>query len=106
MLDNLCIRYIDLELRRPTDREREFVKEVLKDKGYEWHRISMAVEQLYTMLPNGTLVPSSVMYWVILEPETSEGVYRATVLNFNSNKVEDIHAKEVFAISSSGLIRS
>ena len=38
------------------------------------------------------------MYWVILEPETSKGTYRATVLNFDSDRVEDIHAKEVFVI--------
>ncbi len=97
---NLCIRYIDLELREPTDKEREFAEEVLKEKGYEWYRISIAVEQLYTMLPNGTLVPSSVMYWVILEPETSKGIYRATILNFDGDRVEDIHAKEIFVISA------
>ncbi len=96
---NLCIRYIDFELRKPTDEEREFAEEVLKEKGYKWYRISIGVKQLYTLL-NGTIVPSSVMYWVILEPETSKGIYRATILNFDSDRVEDTHAKDVFVISA------
>ena len=79
---------------------RELAEEVLNERAYEWHRISIAVEQLYTMLPNGTLVPSSVMYWAILEPETSKGIYGATILNFDSDRVEDIHAKEIFVISA------
>jgi len=94
---NFCIRHINPEFREPTDEEREFAEEVLKERAYEWYRISIAVE---TMLPNGTLVPSSVMYWVILEPETSKGIYRATILNFDSDRVEDIHAKEIFVISA------
>ena len=96
----ICIRYIDLELRKPTDKERELVEEVLKEKGYKWHRISIAVKQFYTMLPNRTIVPSSVMYWVILEPETPKGIYRATILSFDSDRVEDMHAKDVFVISA------
>lgn len=97
---DLCIRYIDPELRKPTDTEREYAEEVLKEMGYEEYRTSIAVKQLYTMLPNGTLVPSSVMYWIILEPETSKGIFRAILLNFNSDRVEDIDVKEVFIISA------
>jgi|Deesub1362B_J571_1020462.scaffolds.fasta_scaffold01444_14 hypothetical protein len=97
---NLCIRHIDPELREPTDEEREFAEDVLKEEGYEWGKMGIAVKQLYTELPNGTLIPSSVMYWIILEPKASKDVYRAVTLSFDGDRVEDIHAKEVFVISA------
>ncbi len=57
VLGNFCIRHINPEFREPTDEEREFAEKVLREKGYEWEKISMGVSQLYTILPNGTLIP-------------------------------------------------
>lgn len=97
VLGNLCIRYVNPEFRMPTEEEKEFVESVLKERGYEWNKISIAVIQQYTELPTGTLVPSSVIYQAILEPETSGKIHRGIALSF-SDKAKDITTKEVFVI--------
>jgi len=100
VLGNFCIRHINPEFREPTDEEREFAEKVLREKGYEWEKISMCVSQLHTILPNGTLIPSSNIYWIILEPEPSKEIYKAVALSFDSSKPEEINEKDVFILST------
>jgi|Deesub1362A_J573_1020465.scaffolds.fasta_scaffold01202_18 hypothetical protein len=94
---SFCIRHVNLDFRAPTEKEEEFVREVLREKGYEWNKTSIAVIQQYIKLPNGTLVPSTVIYQVVLESESSE-THRGFALTFD-NKAEDIWIKGIFIIS-------
>ncbi len=96
VLDYFCIRYVDLKLGNPTDEEKEFVKKVLKEKGYDWEKINIAVKQLYTKLPNGTLIPSSVIYWIILEKDVKNKIHRAIILSFSSD--EEIEERSAYVI--------
>lgn len=101
-LKKFCIRYINPKFRKPTVDEIKFIKRILRKNGYEYNkmRMSIAVTQLYTALPNGSIIPSSAIYWIILEPYTSKNVYRAIILDFNSNKTEDINVRYVYIISN------
>ena len=99
MAGNFCIRYINPGFRNPTNEEKEFAKNVLRKKGYKWDEICIAVKQLYVKLPNGTLAPSSVMYWIVLEYNTEKSIHKAVILSFNSDNVEEVNVRNAYVIS-------
>jgi len=101
MYGKMCICKSNQSFREPMKDEREFLEKVLKEKGYKWDRISIAVRTHELKFPNGTTYDIYKVYHIILEPETSEKIYKAVMLRVDNDEIEElVHArKDVLVIS-------